>query len=171
VLKQSQVDAGGIVVIQLPQSSFSEQLGYLPHGSGEQEGVIHHDPEVLLDGKIDELFALGNIAGERLLDKDVFAVLQRGLRQLIVRPHRSNDGDSIDVGRFNNFHRVRRDMDARIGLMRTLLRIRAKLRDGRNLRTLETGEVSNYIGSPVAVADYTEIHRIVTTLSALLTTA
>ena len=98
VLEESEVNARGIVVIQLAQSSFAEQLRDLPDRTGKQEGVIHHDPQVFLDGNIDQLLALRHVAGERLLDKHMFAVFQSSLGQFVVGPYRSNDGNGVDVG-------------------------------------------------------------------------
>ena len=40
---------------------------------------------------------------------------QRRLRQLEVRPHRRDDRDRIDVGRFQDFGELRRQVDPGIG--------------------------------------------------------
>ena len=56
-------------------------------------------------------------------------------------------------------------MDAGVSFAGALLRGRAELRYSRNLRIFEGGEISNYVRSPITVADYTKIHGIVTTLS------
>lgn len=170
MLEQPQVDAGGIVVIQPSQSSLSEQLGNFSYRAGKEEGVIHHDPEVFLDGQIDELLTLRNVAGEGFFDEDMLAIFKSGLGQLIVGPHRSDDGNGIDVGRSDDLHRVRGDVHAGISFVGALLRRGTHLRDGPNLGTLQAGKVPDHIGSPITVADYTEVHGIVTTLSALLMT-
>ena len=48
VLEEAQIDASGIVVVELSQSSFLEQLRDFLHRAGEQEGVVDHDLEIFL---------------------------------------------------------------------------------------------------------------------------
>ena len=97
VLEKPQVDASGIVVVELSQSSFVKQLADLLHRAGEEEGVIHHDLEILLSREVDQFLPLRGIAGERLLNENVLTVLQRSFRQLVVGPDRSNDRNSVDL--------------------------------------------------------------------------
>ncbi len=59
VLKQAEVDSGGIVVIELSERSFLDHLPYAPDGAGEEERVIHHDPEVLAFRQFNQLLGLG----------------------------------------------------------------------------------------------------------------
>jgi hypothetical protein len=61
--------------------------------------MIDHDRQLLSLGQLDELFRLGDRGRERLLDKDVFAVLERPFRQLIVGRDRRDDRDGVDVRR------------------------------------------------------------------------
>src|SRR5580692_4306201 len=74
VLKQSQIDARGIVVVELPQGSVVQQLLDFCDRTGEQEGMVNHDLQISLRCQLDELLRLGGVAGERLLDKNVLAV-------------------------------------------------------------------------------------------------
>ena len=97
VLEKTQVDASRIVVIELSQCSFLEQLADFLDCAGEQKGMVHHDREILLPGEVDQFLALRSIAGEWLLNEDVLPILQCSLRQLVVRPDRSDDSDSIDL--------------------------------------------------------------------------
>ena len=51
--------------------------------------MVHHDLEILLLGQVDQFFAPArDVAGERLLDKDVLAVFERGLGKFEVGPDR-----------------------------------------------------------------------------------
>ena len=86
VLEKAKVDPSGIVIVELPQRSFIQQLPDFLHGAREEEGVVHHDFEILLTREIDQFFSLCGIAGERLLDENVFAILQRAFRQRKVGP-------------------------------------------------------------------------------------
>ena len=160
VLEKSQIDAGGIVVIELAQSSFAEQLRDLSHRAGKQEGVVHHDLQVFPHGEIDQLLALRDVAGERLFDKHMFAVFQSGLGQFIVSPYRGNDGNGVDVGRGDDLHRIGSDMDAGVCLVSTLLRSRTEFRNGCNLRILEGGKITDNVWPPITVANYTEVHGL-----------
>ena len=130
MLEQSQIHSSGIVVVQLSQSSFSQQLRDLPHRAGEQKRVIHHDSQVFSCCQIDQLLALRHVAGERLLHENMFPVLERRLRQLIMRPHRSDHCDGIDIRRSEHFRRVGSHTNPRIRLPRARLRSGIQLRNG-----------------------------------------
>src|ERR1022692_5156692 len=99
VLEQTQIDAYGIIVVDLSQSTFLEQLGNFLYRSSKQESVIHHDLQILLCRKIDELFCLARITGKGLLDKHMLAVLQCGLGEFVVSVYRGHDGNRIDLSR------------------------------------------------------------------------
>jgi hypothetical protein len=106
VLEEAQIHARGIVVIELAQCFFIEQLPDLLDRAGKQEGVVHHDPEILFQGQVRSAPPLRGIAGERLLNEDVLAVFERGFCQLVVRPdrerqsppHRSRSTRSTSIG-------------------------------------------------------------------------
>ncbi len=103
VLEQTEVDPGGIVIVELAQRIFLQQLLDLAHRTGKQKGVVHHDLQVLPGGQIDQLFGLRGIAGERFLDEDVLAVFERGFGEFEVGPDRRNDGYGVDVRRGDHF--------------------------------------------------------------------
>ena len=65
--------------------------------------MIDHDLQVFLCGEGNEFFGLCGIAGKRLFHEDMFAILQGGLGEFVVRPHRSHDGDRVDVRRLHQF--------------------------------------------------------------------
>ena len=99
VLKQPEVDARGIVVIERAESAVVDEVADLPDSSAEQERVVDHDLQVLPVRQLDQLLGLLRRRRERLLDEDVLAVFQRGLGQLEMRPHRGDDRHRVDVGR------------------------------------------------------------------------
>ena len=76
-----------------------------------------------LAARFDQFFRLRGIAGEGLLDEDVLAVFERGLGQFVVRPHRSDHGDRVDLGRSHQFGSIGDvTVHAGIGLLRRALR-------------------------------------------------
>ena len=85
------------------------------HRAAEEEGVVHHDLQVLALGQLDQLLGLLRRRRERLLDEHVLAVLERRLRQLEVRPDRRDDGDGVDVRRRQDLGEVGRQLHAGIG--------------------------------------------------------
>src|SRR5439155_6477392 len=58
VLKEPKVDAGGVVVVEAAQDSLIHELSHLAHGAGEQEGVVHHDDQILPLCELDQFFCL-----------------------------------------------------------------------------------------------------------------
>ena len=170
VLEQSQIHARRIVVVELPQRTLFQKLRYLSHRAGKEEGVVHHDLEILPPRQLDQLFALFGIAGEGLFDKDVLPVLKRRFGQFIVRPYRCDHGNGIDLTRGHHFGSIRRHQYSRIGLLRPLARRFVHFRDSEHLGTFQTGEVSHHVRSPVSVTNYAKVHELVTVLSEHLST-
>ena len=160
VLEKAEVDPSGIVIVELSQASFIEQLPDFLHGAREEEGVVHHDLEILLTPEIDQFFSLRGIAGERLLDENVFAILQRGFRQRIMGPNWGHDGDGVNLRRRHNLRNVCSHMDSRISPLCALSGGRARLRDGEHLRILQTRKVPYDVWPPVAVSNHREIYDV-----------
>src|ERR1019366_3094423 len=99
MLEQAQVDAHGVVVIQVAQHSFLQQLFDLAHGSGEEKGVVHHDLQIFPDCKVDQFFRLRRGTCERLLDENVLAILQGGFGKFEVRPDGGYYRDCVNFSR------------------------------------------------------------------------
>src|SRR5207249_8098668 len=47
VLKEPEVNPRGIVVIEVAENTLVNELTDFSYRTGEQEGVVHHDPEIL----------------------------------------------------------------------------------------------------------------------------
>ena len=58
VLKQPQIDPGRIIVVQIAEGFFINQLADFPHRSGKQERMINHDFEILPRGQLNQFFGL-----------------------------------------------------------------------------------------------------------------
>ena len=84
VLEEPEVDPRGIVVIEVAENALVDELTNLSHGAGEQKRVVHHDPEILPLGQLDQLLRLVGGRGEGLLDEDVLPVLQGGFGEFEV---------------------------------------------------------------------------------------
>ena len=52
VLKQAEVHSCGVVVVEFAKFAGIDELLDLPHRSGEQEGMVHHDLEMLALGQV-----------------------------------------------------------------------------------------------------------------------
>src|SRR5215467_2119843 len=132
-------------------------LADLPHGSAEQEGVVHHDPEIVSDAQLNKLLRLLRGSSERLLDEDMLAVLEGGFGQFKVRPDRSHHGDGVDLWRREQLGRLRGHGDVRIRVPYTLEGGRASVTDGCDVTPVEAVQVADNIWTPVAVTDYAEV--------------
>ena len=99
VLEKAQIDPHGVVIVELPERTVIDHLPDTPHGAGKEEGVIHHDLEVLLLSQLNQLLGLHGSRGKRLLHEYVLAVLESGFGQLKVCPDGRHDGDGVDAGR------------------------------------------------------------------------
>ncbi len=58
VLEEPEIDARRVEVIELPERALVDQFPNLPDRAAEEEGVVHHDAEVLPLGQLDQLFCL-----------------------------------------------------------------------------------------------------------------
>src|SRR5450755_4069203 len=106
VLKEAEVNAQGIVVIQVAESAFVCQLADFLDGTRKQEGVVDHDLQVLTVSEFYQFFGLHDAASERLFNEYMLAVFKCSFGQLVVSPNRGDDRDDIDLGRFQNVIRV-----------------------------------------------------------------
>src|SRR5881296_777061 len=129
VLEESQVDPRRIVVIEIAEDAFLDQLPDFSHGAREQEGVVYHDPEILPVCQLDQLFRLLGGRGKWLLDEHVLAVLQGGFGQIEVRADRRDYGDGVDLWGGQQVVRVRGDGQVGIRLPDPLERDRTLVTD------------------------------------------
>ncbi len=122
--------------------------------------MVHHDAEIFACGQFDELLGLRGVAGERLFDEDMLAILKSSLGQLVVGPDRRDDGDHIDLRRSDEFTSIGRSVNTGISLLRACPGGGTNFADGRYLGAIDCHDVSYDIGSPVTITNYTEFHRI-----------
>ena len=99
MLEETQVHAGGVIVVELAQRIVIHKLADLFHGAGEQEGVIHHDLKILLLRQIDQLLSLSGCRREGLLHENVLPIVKRALGQLKMSPDRRDHRDRVDIRR------------------------------------------------------------------------
>ncbi len=157
VLEEPQVDPDRVVEEELAQLARVDDLLDLLDGAGEEEGVVDHDPEVLLGGEVDELPGLGARRGERLLDEDVLSREERRLGHLVMGEDRRDDGHGVDVRGPDEVQRVFQSLDEGklvLGQGQALLgdvADRDELGPGRGV------EIPGHVGPPIAVSDDTDI--------------
>ena len=58
MLKQPQIHAQCIVVVQIAQFPFVDKFLDLPHRAGKQKGVVYHDLQILAFSKFNQFFRL-----------------------------------------------------------------------------------------------------------------
>src|SRR5215831_15924587 len=155
MLKQTQVDAKRIVIIEITQRSIVHELADLPDRACEKERMIHHDLQSFAVSQFNQLFGLPRITGKRLLHEDMLAVVERCLRQLVVRPDRSDHGNDIDFRRFEYLRGVRSGIDRWIRPFGALQALSALVAHRINTEAVNCMEISDDIGPPIAIADYT----------------
>ncbi len=159
MLEQSEVHPGGVVVVQRAERAVVDQLADLPHRPAKQEGVVHHDAQVLPLRQLDQLLGLRRGRGKRLFDEHVLAVLQRRLGQVEMRPDRRDDGHRIDIGRPQHLGKIGRQVHAGIAALRPLERRRALVAHRHHLAMLEAVKVPDDVRTPVAVTNHANAHR------------
>src|SRR5712692_9951067 len=125
MLEQSQVDAGRIVVVEIPEHTVVDELAHSLHCPGEQESVIHHDLQVLALCKFNQFFSLSARAGERFLDENMLTVFQSCFCKVIVSANRSDNCNCIDVSRLQYFVSIPSHIHIWIGLQHASERVRA----------------------------------------------
>src|ERR1700691_505633 len=137
VLKKSQVHSCRIVVVELAERSLFEQLFYLADRTRKQECVVHHDLKILLLREVDQFFRLSHIAGEWFFHEHMLTILKRCLRQLVMRPHRSNHCNGIDVRRLYQLTTVTVDWQVRVCSLDALARCGTLIADPDDLAAIE----------------------------------
>ena len=130
------------------------ELPDLLHRSGKQEGMIHHDFQILAIGKLDQFLRLRGAIGERFFDKNVFPILESCFCQLVVRPYRRHHRHCIDSGRCQNLICVRRKRNGRMGLAQPVPEIRILITHQGHFRIVVSLKIPNDVRPPVAVSNY-----------------
>ena len=154
VLKQPQVDARRIVVVERTKRAVVDEIADLSDRPAEQEGVVHHDLQVLPLRQLNQLLGLLRRRGERLLDEHVLAVLERRLRQLEMRPDRRDDRDRVDVGRVQHVGRIAGQMQRRIQALRALQRRGVPIAHRHHLAAADAVQVPDDVRAPIPVANH-----------------
>src|SRR3989442_6691067 len=152
MLEEPQVDSRRVVVIEIAEDAFVEELTDLPNGPREEEGVIHHDLECLPLGQLDQLFRLVGGGCKGLFDERVLAVPQSGSGQFEVRRYGGHNGDGVDLGRGQQVW-VLGDGHARARLSDALEGGRTQVANAGDLASLEAPEVAADIRTPITIAD------------------
>src|ERR1035437_2468444 len=150
VLEKAEIDAGGIVVIEISKSSFVEQLGDFLYSGSEKEGMVYHDLEIFLQSKVDQFLPLRGITGKRLLNEYVLTILQCSLCQPVVSPNRRDDGNGVNLTRQNHLSGVRSYSDSRISHLCALECDWADVGNRGQMSIFKAHKVSRDVRPPVA---------------------
>src|SRR5215472_7784719 len=71
MLKETEIDARRVVVIQISQNPVVDKLPDLLHCPREEKGVVHHDPEISPCRNLDQFLGLRRCGSEGLLNEDM----------------------------------------------------------------------------------------------------
>ena len=96
-LVEAEVHAARRDRVDVAELTRLDQLADLVDRWAVEERVARHQHEPELRGELGELDRFLRRAGERLLDEDVLARLERALRERVVRSNGRRDRDRIDV--------------------------------------------------------------------------
>src|ERR1700682_4246009 len=121
VLEQAQIHAKRIVVVKISHRSIIHQLPDLLYGAREEEGVVHHNAQILPFGQLNQFLCLSYAGREGLVNEDMFTVLQSGLSYFEVRPDWRDHRYDIDTRGFNDLHRIRGERNSRMCLFQAFL--------------------------------------------------
>ena len=157
VLKKTQVDPDRIVEKELAKFALVDELFDLLHGAREKEGMVDHDPEVLLGRKVNELPGLSARRSKGLFHENVLPCKERRPGHLVMGEDRRDDRNGVHVRGPDEIQGVLRALDERIvalGQTEPLLR---KIADRGQLCPGRPVEITGYVGPPITVPDDTNI--------------
>ncbi len=116
VLKQTEVDAYGIEIIDVADIAVIQILFDQPHGAGVNKGVIQHQHQLFLIRQFHQFFGLRRGGGHGFFEHHVFAGQQRRLGYLIMGEYRRADRHRIDVRRLDDLLIIRCRQNGRVFL-------------------------------------------------------
>src|SRR5579872_1966007 len=160
MLEEAKIHPHGIVVIEISERILIQKFTDFSDRRCEQEGMVHHDLQVLFFRKFDEFFCLRCIAGKRFLDKDVLTILQRGFCQLVMRPYRCHHSNRIDVRGRQHLCWIRNNLNLREILVSSLSCGYIEVTKGNNLGFVQMFQVPNNFRAPIAVSDDSESYDL-----------
>ena len=153
LLEQPQVDAGRVVIDDVPEFALADQFLDLAHRPGVNEGVVDEQHLLFLLGQLDQLLGLLDRFGHRLFQPQVPAALDGPLGQLEVGGDRRGDGDGVHVGVGEKIVDVVKAVDLGVELARGFQAVAGKVADGGELEVVVEVEVAGQVRAPVAVSD------------------
>ncbi len=163
LLKQPEVDADGIVVVEVSQLAAADQLADLLHGAGINKGVVNHQHELAAGRLVDQPAGLVARRGDRLFHQYVLAGAEGGAGELEMQGDRRGDRHGVDGRISDQIQRIGRDANARIAAFRLRQPLGAAVRHHRDAGVRELREIANQVGAPVPVADDADTNHVCVT--------
>ncbi len=160
-LEQSEVDAGRVVVVDATEFAALDELAHLAHCAGVDEGVVDEDRQLAPFGFVDQLARLQQGLGHGLFEPQMLARPERSHAQFEMGADRSRDSDRIDCRILKQILKTVRSpysQDSVVGPIPIFLVSRSA-----TAATAVPGvsaEVSDQVGSPVAIADDTDVYHV-----------
>src|SRR6266403_2918613 len=166
MLKQSQIHTGRVVIIKGAESSIVHQLADPFDRSGEQEGVINHDLQVLALRQFNQLLRLCCRASEWFFDENMLAVLKSQFGKLKMRPHRRHDRNDIDLRARQYIHLIGSSGNVRVRSMHSRQGFGVLVANRYYFRFFLALEIPDNVRSPVPIPYYTHAQDIARKTSA-----
>src|SRR5712692_2008432 len=159
VLKQPQIDAHGIVIVDVAQLTRINQFPYEAHGTRVNKRMVHHENPSLPLGQIDKLLSLRHRARHWFLKQYMFTALQSGPGKLMVSRDGRGNCHGIDIVCLQQFTRQCRCSHKGVMPLNGLQLSCGDVRHAHELNVLQLAEIPDEIRSPVAAANHTDTQQ------------
>ena len=153
----AEVGAHGVVVPGRPELSRVEQVLDGADRRTVHEGVIHHEDQPPLPALLEQDPGFDGPARERLFHQHMLVGAERGEGQLEMSPGRCGNGDCIDGRVGHDGLPVVAEASPSMGHRRQIQALAGWVADGREPDTLGGVQDPGEVGTPVAVAQHSNL--------------
>ena len=168
LLEEAQVEAPGADVLDLADVAGLDDLLDAAHGGGVDEGVPHHERQLLLRRQLDQFVALLRGLGHRLLDEGVLPRLEALLRQLVMEVDRRGDDHGVDFLVADDLLEVLRGLHRGIQLLHVGQPLLVLVADVPDLALRQGTEVPDEVRPPVPATHYRDVDLLLHVRSPLV---
>ena len=149
LLEEPEVEAPGADVLDLADVAGFHDLLDAVDGGGVDEGVPHHQGQLLLRGELDQLVPLLRGLGHRLLDEGVLPRLEALLRQLVVQVDRGGDDHGVHFLVADDLFEILRGLDLGVQLLHVGQPLLVLVADVPDEALRQGAEVPDEVRTPV----------------------
>ena len=153
MLEESEVDAYGVNVIELPKLTAVDQLFYLPYRSCVNKGVVDHKNAAGRIGLLDHSGRLFDRSREGLLDQHVLPGTQGPKSQVGMGGDRRRDGDGVDLVVVEDVFDTGDDPGPRMTGSRKVAFVSPLITNSNERSGIDLRKIASEIRPPVPIAD------------------